>query len=259
MSYKSIILKNEHKFIGEIILNRPNDLNTFNNTLAIELNQALLELDKNDDIRVIIIKGTGKHFCAGIDLKEFSGKNVIQYKEWIEVMEKPLLTLNEIKKPVITQVHGVAAANGAGLVAASDLSIISEDSRIGLTAIKVGLNCIGPVIPVTRSVGRKKALELLLFGDLIDAAEALRIGLVNKVVPSVDLEKETIKWATKLAEKSPIALQIAKSAFYSAADLDYHKSFEYMNEAFASLCSTEDAQEGVDAFKNKRKPTWKLQ
>lgn len=259
MSNKSIILKSEHEFIGEIILNRPNDLNTFNRSLAIELNEALLEFDKDDNIRVIIIKGTGKYFCAGIDLKEFAGKNVLQYKEWIECMEKPLITLSEIKKPVITQVHGVAAANGAGLVAASDLSIISEDARIGLTAINVGLNCIGPIVPVTRSVGRKKALELLFFGELIDAAEALRIGLVNKVVPSLDLEKETIVWAKKLAEKSPIALQIAKSAFYSAADLDYYKSFEYMNQAFANLCSTDDAQEGVDAFKNKRKPTWKLQ
>jgi enoyl-CoA hydratase/carnithine racemase len=201
MSYKSIILKNEHEFIGEIILNRPNDLNTFNNTLAIELN--LLELDANDNIRVIIIKGTGKHFCAGIDLKEFSGKNVLQYKEWIECMEKPLITLSEIKKPVITQVHGVAAANGAGLVAASDLSIISEDSRIGLTAIKVGLNCIGPIVPVTRSVGRKKALELLFFGELIDAAEALRIGLVNKVVPSENLEKETILFNEERRECNP--------------------------------------------------------
>lgn len=259
MNYKSIILKNEHEFIGEIILNRPNDLNTFNNTLAVELNQALLEFDNDSNIRVIIIKGTGKHFCAGIDLKEFAGKNVLQFKEWIQCMEEPFITISEIKKPVITQVHGVAAANGAGLVAASDLSIVSEDARIGLTAINVGLNCIGPIVPVTRSVGRKKALELLFFGELIDAAEALRVGLVNKVVPSADLEKETIVWATKLAEKSPIALQIAKSAFYSAADLEYHKSFEYMNEVFASLCSTDDAQEGVDAFKNKRKPTWKLQ
>jgi len=258
MIYKSIILKKEHEFIGEIILNRPNELNTFNKTLAIELNKALLELDKDNNIRVIIIKGTGKHFCAGIDLNEFSGKNELQYKKWIQCMEKPLITLSEIKKPVITQVHGVAAANGAGLVAASDLSIISEDSRIGLTAIKVGLNCIGPVIPVTRSVGRKKTLELLFFGELINAAEALRIGLVNKVVPSADLENETIKWAAKLAEKSPIALQLAKSAFYSAVDFDYHKSFEYMNKAFAGLCITDDAKEGVDAFKNKRKPAWKL-
>lgn len=259
MNYKSIILKKEHEYIGEIILNRPNNLNTFNNSLAIELNQVLLDLDKDDSVRVIIIKGNGKHFSAGIDLNEFSGKNVLQYKAWIQCMEKPLITLSEIKKPVITQVHGAAAANGAGLVAASDLSIISEDARIGLTAIKVGLNCIGPVIPVTRSICRKKAMELLLFGELIDAAESLRIGLVNKVVPSEELEKETLKWATKLAEKSPVALQIAKSAFYSAADLDYHKSFEYMNEAFASLCSTDDAKEGVDAFKNKRNPTWKLQ
>ena len=258
MNYQSIIIKTEHEFIGEIILNRPHDLNTFNNSLAIELNQALLEFDKNDSIRVIIIKGTGKHFCAGIDLKEFPGKNVIEYKEWIECMEKPLVTISKIKKLVITQVHGVAAANGAGLVAASDLSIISEDSRIGLTAINVGLNCIGPVIPITRSIGRKKALEMLFFGELIDSTEALRIGLVNKVVASDKLEEETILWANKLAEKSPIALQIAKTAFYSAADLDYNKSFNYMNEVFASLCTTEDAQEGVDAFKNKRNPTWKM-
>jgi enoyl-CoA hydratase/carnithine racemase len=160
-------------------------------------------------------------------------------------------------KPVIAQVHGVAAANGAGLVAAADLAVAGENARLGLTAINVGLNCIGPVVPVSRSVGRKRALEMLFFGELIPAREALQMGLVNKVVPEAELDGATHNWAAGLAKKSPVALQIAKKAYYAAADLDYYKAFEYMNEAFARLCSAEDAGEGISAFKEKRSPVWK--
>jgi len=172
-------------------------------------------------------------------------------------MEHPLFEISRLSKPVIAQVHGVAAANGAGLVAAADLAVAGESARLGLTAINVGLNCVGPVIPVTRSVGRKRALELLFYGDLISAQEALNMGLVNKVVPDADLDKETRNWSAILAQKSPVALQIAKKAFYTAADLDYGKAFEYMNEAFARLCASEDAEEGIKAFKEKRSPIWK--
>ena len=181
----------------------------------------------------------------------------MEYRDWIECMENPLVTISRINKPVIAQVHGVAAANGAGLVAAADLATAGENARLGLTAINAGLNCIGPVIPVTRSVGRKRALELLFYGDLITATEALNMGLINRVIPEADLDKETRNWAATLAQKSPLALQIAKKAFYAAADLDYYKAFEYMNEAFARLCSTEDAKEGINAFLNKRSPVWK--
>ncbi len=257
MKYQEIIVEITDEYIGIITLNRPKELNTFNSILAFELNQSFIALNANDKVRVIILKGEGKHFCAGIDLNEFSQKSIVQYKEWIEQMEASIVTMSKIKKPIIAQVHGVAAANGAGLVAAADLAIVSEDSRFGLTAINVGLNCIGPVIPVSRSVGRKKALELLFFGELIDAKEAYRIGLVNKVVPIENLAEETKLWANKLAAKSPIALQIAKSSFYSANELEYNKAFEFMNEVFAGLCTTEDAKEGIDAFKNKRKPIWK--
>ncbi len=142
-------------------------------------------------------------------------------------------------------------------MAAADLATAGENARLGLTAINVGLNCIGPVIPVTRSVGRKRSLELLFYGDLITAKEALSMGLINRVIPEADLDKETRKWAAILAQKSPLALQIAKKAFYAAADLDYYKAFEYMNEAFARLCSTEDAKEGISAFLGKRSPVWK--
>ena len=258
MNYETLIVETGKDFVAEITLNRPKHLNTFNTPLATELEGAFHELDADANVRVIIVKGAGKAFCAGIDVNELADKTAMQYRDWIGCMEKPLVTISRLATPVIAQVHGVAAANGAGLVAAADMAIASEDARLGLTAINVGLNCIGPVVPVTRSVGRKRALELLLYGDLITAAQALNMGLVNRVVPTADLEEQTRKWAAILARKSPIAVQISKKAFYAAADLDYYKAFEYMNEAFARLCTTEDAKEGVDAFFEKREPQWKL-
>jgi enoyl-CoA hydratase/carnithine racemase len=257
MSYEDIIVEIGDDFVAEITLNRPKSLNTFTIRLARELNQALQELDAENKARVIILKGAGKAFCAGIDITDFSTKSVMEYREWVERMENPLVTISRINKPVIAQVHGVAAANGAGLVAASDLATAGETARLGLTAINVGLNCVGPVIPVSRSVGRKRALEMLFYGELIPAKEALSMGLINRVIPEADLEKETRNWAAILAQKSPVALQIAKKAFYAAADMDYFRAFEYMNEAFARLCSTEDAKEGVSAFLGKRSPVWK--
>lgn len=257
MSYENILVKIGEDFVAELILNRPANLNTFNRPLAMELNQALLELDANKLVRVILLKGAGKAFCAGIDVSGFADQTVNEYRDWIECMETPLVTISRLKKPVVAEVQGVAAANGAGLVAAADLAVAGEKARLGLTAINVGLNCIGPVVAVSRSIGRKRALELLYFGNLISAQEALAMGLVNKVVPDVDLEKETRRWAAELAQKSPVALQNAKKAFYGAADLDYYKAFEFMNEAFARLCSSEDAGEGVSAFLEKRPPVWK--
>jgi enoyl-CoA hydratase/carnithine racemase len=257
MKYEKVIVEIGSKYVAEITLNRPENLNTFDSIMAKELYNALLELDAEQKVRVILLKGAGKSFCAGIDVNELSGKTTIEYREWIERMERPLLAISTMKKPVIAQLHGVAAANGMGLVAAADMAIAAENARMGLTAINVGLNCVGPVIPVARSVGRKKALELLLYGNLLTAAEALALGLINKVVPIDDLETEARRWAQDLAQRSPIAIQIAKSAFYNAEDMEYEKQFAYMNEAFARLCSTDDAKEGVQAFFDKRKPIWK--
>ncbi|MBW2594118.1 MAG: enoyl-CoA hydratase/isomerase family protein, partial [Deltaproteobacteria bacterium] len=170
---------------------------------------------------------------------------------------RPLVTVSKMSKPVIAQVQGVAAANGMGLVAACDMAIAAENARMGLTAINVGLNCVGPVVPVSKSIGRKKALELLLYGDLVKAPDALAMGLINKIVPKDDLEKEARAWAQTLAKKSPVAVQIAKKAFYAAEDMNYDKQFDYMNEAFARLCTSDDAKEGVAAFFEKRNPDWK--
>lgn len=244
-------------FVGEITLNRPGQMNTFTTELARALLQAFEEMDAHAGVRAILLKGSGKAFCAGIDVNELPNKTAMEYQAWIERMEAPLEVISRLAKPVIAQVHGVAAANGAGLVAAADLAIASEDARLGLTAINVGLNCVGPVVPVARSVGRKRALELLLYGELIPAREAMDMGLINRVVPTSELATESRKWAQILAAKSPIAVQIAKKAYYAAEDMDYHRAFAHMNEAFARLCTTRDAREGVGAFLERRSPEWK--
>lgn len=256
MAYTHLITEVGERFVGTITLNRPDHLNTFNSLLAEELTNALLAMDSDPKVRVVLVKGAGKAFCAGIDVNELAGKTAMEYRQWIEHMEQPLIAISRMKKPVIAQVHGVAAANGMGLVAAADLAIAAANTKMGLTAINVGLNCVGPIVPVARCVGRKKALELLLFGDLIKAPEAQALGLLNRVVEKEELETEAIAWAETLAKKSPLAIQIAKKGFYASEDLPYDRQFDLMNEAFARLCTTDDAKEGVQAFFEKRPPRW---
>ncbi len=255
---ETVLIETTSTNVGIITLNRPDQLNTFTSTMAGELHAALLGMEADENVRVVLLKSSGRAFCAGIDVNELAGKSATQYREWIEWMENPLVTISTMKKPVIAQLQGVATANGMGLAAAADLVIASERVKMGLTAINVGLNCVGPILPVARCVGRKKALELLLFGTLLKAREAMELGLVNRVVAHEELDAEALAWAEDLAKRSPLAVQIAKSAYYQSEDMDYQRQFQYMNEAFARLCTTDDAKEGVGAFLEKRNPQWTL-
>ena len=257
MKYTSVTVSKNNK-IGTITLNRPDFNNTFNVPLATELNDAMIEFEKDIDVNVVVINANGKNFCAGIDVNDLEGKTNIEYLEWVELMEKMNMTIATMGKPVIASVQKIAVANGIGLVAACDLAIAADNAKFGATAVNVGLFCMGPAVPLLKSLGRKKTLELILTGDMIDAVEAKRIGLVNKVVPTENLKEETIKYAEKLAKKSPLALQIGKKSFYKMEDLDFESALDLSNNHFATLCTTEDAHEGVDAFLNKREPKWKL-
>jgi enoyl-CoA hydratase/carnithine racemase len=257
MAYDCLIVEINDRFVGSITLNRPDQLNTFNTPLAGELYEALMALDQDPKVRVVLIRGAGKAFCAGIDVHELEGKTVDAYRQWVAHMSRPLKTISKMNKPVIAQVHGVAAANGAGLVAAADLAIAAENARIGLTAINVGLNCVVPVVPVSKSVGRKKALEMLFFGEMIKAPAAVQMGLINRAVPKATLDADALDWAQSLAGRSPIALQNAKQAYYNTEGMNYQQQFDLMCDAFARLCTTEDAKEGVAAFFEKRRPVWK--
>jgi enoyl-CoA hydratase/carnithine racemase len=256
MSYDTILMEIKDR-VGTVTLNRPEKFNTFSTQLSKELNQTLVELDKNEEVSVIIIKGAGKAFSTGIDIAEFPGKSKEQYREWISLMDQMHLTIAAMAKPVIAMVHGYAVANGAGLLAAADFAIVAEGTKIGTTAINVGLLCTGPIIPVSYGLGKKKALEMLLSGDMIDAHEAERLGLVNKVVPLEQLERETLSFAAKLLAKSSLALKAGKQFYYTTMDKPFSERFAHSSDVFAELCVSEDAGEGVDAFLSKRKPQWK--
>jgi len=258
MGYETVLVeRKEH--IGIITLNRPEKLNTFNIPLGRDLNASLDELEGDRDVYVVIIRANGRVFSAGIDISDFPKKGILEYRPWIALMEKMTLTIAKMRKPVIAAVHGVAAANGAGLVAAADLAIATEGARFGLTAIDVGLFCMGPAVPMDRCVGKKHCLELLLTGDLIDAHRAERIGLVNKVVPEERLMDEAIALAKKLSAKSPLALQMGKESYYTMADMPLEKALQYSNEMFSELCTLKDAEEGVRAFLEKRPPKWRME
>ena len=256
MSYENVLVEKRDQ-IGFITLNRPQAMNTFNVPFARELNDALWEMEKDPEVRVVVIDANGKHFSTGISLDEFKGKTNKEYREFIHLMDEHNHTIAKMKKPVIASVKGYALANGAGLSFACDLTVATEDAKFGTTAINVGLICLGPAAPLARNVGRKKALEMVLMGDIIPAAEAQRLGLVNKVVPPDQLEAATLELATKLAAKSPLALQIGKAGIYGVADVPYHQALDLLGDLFAALCSTEDAEEGVKAFLEKRKPVWR--
>ena len=165
-----IVEKRNH--LGEITLNRPEEMNTFKVPLARELNRALREMEKDDQVRVVIVKGAGKHFSTGISLSEFKDKSHHQYRQLIRLMDEHNHTIAGMKKPVLASVNGYALANGAGLVFACDLAVASEDAKFGTTAINVGLICLGPAVPLTRSVGRKKTLEMVLTGEIISVSES---------------------------------------------------------------------------------------
>lgn len=254
---KKPILVDKQDLIGVITLNRPEEMNTFNVPFARALNDALWSFDEDDAVRVVVIQAAGKHFSTGIALPGFEGKSPKELREFLASMDEFYHTIPRMKKPVISAVKGYALANGAGLVFASDLAVAAEDAKFGTTAINVGLICLGPAVPLARHVGRKKALEMVLTGDILSAAEAQRLGLINTVVLPEELEKVTMELAAKLAKKSPQAVQIGKTGIYAMSEIPYHQALDYMDELFASLCGTEDAREGIKAFQEKRKPEWK--
>jgi len=244
--------------VGIITLNRPEEMNTFTENFAEILNNALLDFDDDRDIRVVLIKAEGKNFSVGISLDSFQGKDHRQYREFLRMMDLHNHTIARMKKPVIGVVKGYTLANGAGLAFACDLVVAADDVKLGTTAINVGLICLGPAVPLNKIVSRRKALEMVLTGDMMTATEALALGIVNRVVPAEELEEEAMKLALKLAKKSPLAMEVGKRGIYALQDLPYHQGADLMTEYFANLCSTEDSEEGVAAFLEKRKPDWKM-
>jgi len=235
--------------VGRITLARPAAMNTFSTQLAVDLEEALWAFEEDEEARAVVVDGAGEAFSAGIDVSEHDDhESEAEYEAWVSRMEDPFVTLTEMGTPVIAAAHGHAAANGLGLVAACDLAVAAEGTQFGATAPKVGLFCMGPSVPLMESLTRKRCLEMILTGDLVDAETALDWGLVNRVVPEGEHVDGAMDLAETLAAKSPMAVQMGKRAYYEMADMDYEEALSFSNREFARLCTTRDAHEGIEAF-----------
>ena len=250
---QDLILSRKEGAIGRITLNRPEAMNTFTIPFAGQLDSALRAMEDDPEIRVVIIDGAGKNFCTGISLDQFPPRTQLEAREFLYQIDAFYHTLAGMKTVTVAAVHGYALANGAGLAFGCDLTVATETAVFGTTAINVGLICLGPAAPMVRSLGLKKTLEMVLTGDMINAAEAEKLGLV----PEAELEGAVKSLAGKLAAKSPLALQIGKEGINRLHATPYHQGLDLMDDLFATLCSTEDAVEGVSAFLGKRPPEWK--
>lgn len=240
--------------IGTITLNRPEKRNALSLELLQEMRALLTTIGGSNNVKVVIVKGEGKVFCAGHDISQLVNHEVAFYSAifdtCVEVMEK----IQRLPQPVIAQVHGVATAAGCQLVAACDLAVAEEGTLFGTPGVKIGLFCTTPGVPLVRAIGRKRALEMLFTGRMISAHEAEQYGLINKVVPADQLAEETMALAEKIAEASPLVLNIGKQAFYTQVNLADSEAYDYAKEVIVNNLLAEDAKEGLAAFLEKRKP-----
>ncbi|MCX5874549.1 MAG: enoyl-CoA hydratase [Deltaproteobacteria bacterium] len=256
MDYKDILVSAADS-IGSITLNSPDTANALSRNMISEIISALKAFKNEPLLKVIIIKANGRHFCSGHDLREMIDGSVTDYKFIFDQCAKMMLLIHEVPQIVIAQIHGVATAAGCQLAAQCDLAVAADSSRFGTPGVKIGLFCSTPMVALSRSIGRKHALEMLLTGGLISATEAERFGLVNHIVPEADLEKATQDLAEAIAKSSPLTLAIGKKAFYTQIDIPEDKAYDHAVEVMTMNLMTEDAQNGIKAFLEKKTPVWK--
>lgn len=253
--YKTILVDREPP-IAYLTLNRPEKRNALSLELMEEMTAALRALGGEAETRVVIVRGNGPAFSAGHDIGEMLGKDIGFYRKLFDACVKLMDALQEIPQPVIAQVHAVASAAGCQLVAACDLAVASENAWFATPGVRIGLFCSTPMVAVSRAIGRKKAMEMLLTGDKVPAQEAAIIGLINKVVLAEHLESATRELALKIVESSPLVIGIGKQAFYRQVEMPQRAAYEYTAEVMALNAIAADAQEGFGAFIGKRKPQW---
>jgi len=251
MTYKEIIFSVEGN-IGIITLNMPNTINALSKMMIKEMIDALTKISTDETIKVIIIRANGKHFCAGHNLSEMVGDGVKEYKFIFDQCTQMMQLIHEIPQPVIAQVQGIATAAGCQLAAWCDLVIASEDAKFSTPGVKIGLFCTTPMVAVSRAIGRKMAMEMLLTGRDVPAREAKELGLVNKVVPLEELSARTEELAKKISEASRFALSVGKQGFYAQVDQTDDKALHYAKHTIVMNCLAEDAQDGIKAFLAKK-------
>jgi enoyl-CoA hydratase/carnithine racemase len=242
--------------VAVVTLNRANRRNALSLELMRELLDCLGRIGEERRLRVVILAAAGKVYSSGHDLTELVGRDINDYRQIFDVCAELMTKIQSIPQPVIAEVQGIATAAGCQLVATCDLAVAAEDAWFATPGVKIGLFCTTPMVALSRAVGRKRALQMLLTGDPIDAETAAEWGLVNSVVPAGELRDETRKLAGSIVGASPVTLAIGKQAFYSQIDLDQPKAYAYAKEVMSMNSMAADAQEGISAFLGKRAACW---
>jgi len=258
MSDTPYVLRAASGGIATLTLNRPESRNALSLDMLSALLAELQTTATDPSVRVVVLAGAGPAFCAGHDLKEIRARNFDgSYTEALFAeCTKVMLSIVELPKPVIARVHGIATAAGCQLVASCDLAVSADDARFATPGVNIGLFCSTPMVALSRNVGRKAAMRMLLTGELIDAAAALRSGLVSDVVPAADLVARTLALAAAIAAKSPLTLSIGKEAFYKQAELPLADAYAYAAQVMVANLGKQDAREGIAAFIEKRSAVW---
>lgn len=253
------VLLEKDGHVAWLTLNRPESRNALSVDVMNDMLDKLGQIERNPDIRVVVIRGKGPAFCAGHNLKDMVGPDldIRHFYTMFSICARMMQSLHELPQPVIAQVHGIATAAGCQLVAACDLAVAEAGAQFATPGVKIGLFCTTPAVPLVRVVGRRRAMEMLLTGRFFSAEQAEKFGLVNEVVPLEDLSRRTRDLAVEMAQYSRQTLAFGKQTFYRQVDLSETSAYDYATHAIAMNCLDEDAQEGIRAFLEKRVPVWK--
>ena len=255
---EALVLRRDQAGVTTLTLNRPKQYNALSQAMLSALQTALDAVATDVTVRVVVIAGNGAAFCAGHDLKEMRASTDRAFHQALFTQcGQVMLTINRLPQPVIARVQGIATAAGCQLVAACDLAVAADNARFAVSGINLGLFCATPGVPLSRNLGRKQALELLLTGEFMDAATAQQQGLINRVTALAQLDVEVGRLAESICQKSPLAIRLGKELYYRQLGLPLEEAYACASQAMTCNMDSEDAREGIDAFIAKRKPTWK--
>ena len=258
----SLVERIDDGAISRLLLNQPSRLNVLSDDLLNTLQEELSSVGKSKNIRCLIISGAGNGFCAGHDLKEMTNKRqnpdggVAYFRDLFVRCSKMMTTIRSLPQPVIAQVHGIATAAGCQLVASCDLAVADDSARFGVNGVNIGLFCSTPMVALTRAVGRKRAFEMLVTGQFIEAKEAKEIGLINKISEIGQLEKTTDELALQITSKLGDAVKIGKEAFYKQSEMNLKDAYDYTGAVMAENMMFEQTKKGINLFLNKKTPEW---
>ena len=258
----AILERNDKNSVAYILLNSPDTLNSLSDEMLAALTKEFENLKNDPKIRAVVLEGAGKAFCAGHNLKEMTKGRKAQdggkayFLDLFKRCARMMMLIQKLPQPVIAKVHGIATAAGCQLVATCDLAIAEKSTKFGVNGVNIGLFCSTPMVALSRNITRKKAFEMLTTGDFISAEQAKTLGLINRVVEIENFDLETEKLAEQIASKLGVAVKIGKEAFYKQLEMPISEAYEYTGRVMAENMMFRQTEKGIDAFLNKREPTW---